>query len=97
MRHNSLQYDVRSIQQVFHRAKNAAGIRKKVTVHSLRHSRATELLRNGVDATLIQKFLGHSNIKTTQDFYLHTNINDIQMAIGRADFQLNFSQKQIAA
>ena len=94
---NCLQYDVRSIQQIFHRAKRASGIRKKVTVHSLRHSRATELLRQGVDATLIQKFLGHSNIKTTQEFYLHTNINDLAMAIGRADLQLNFSQKQIAA
>jgi integrase/recombinase XerD len=94
---NLLQYDVRSIQQIFHKAKRAAGIRKKVTVHSLRHSRATELLRQGVDATLIQKFLGHSNIKTTQEYYLHTNINDLAMAINRADILLINQQKLIAA
>jgi site-specific recombinase XerD len=93
---NSLQYDVRSIQQIFHRAKRAAGIRKKISVHTLRHSRANELLRQGVDATLIQKFLGHSSIKTTQEYYLHTNINDLAMAIGRADILLT-NQKLIAA
>ena len=93
---NCVQYDVRSIQAIFHRAKRAAGIRKKISVHTLRHSRATELLRQGVDATLIQKFLGHSSIKTTQEYYLHTNINDLAMAIGRADILLT-NQKLIAA
>ena len=71
-------YDERSIQQVFHRAKDKAGIKKKVTVHSLRHSRATHLVDNGADMSLIQKFLGHANIKTTVDFYLHTSINTMQ-------------------
>ncbi len=82
-------YDVRSIQQVFHRAKHAAGIRKKVTVHSLRHSRATHLVDNGVDMSLIQNFLGHHNIKTTVDFYLHTSIVTMQNIFSLADEKIS--------
>lgn len=81
-------YDVRSIQQVFHRAKHAAGIKKPVTVHSLRHSRATHLLDNGIDMSLIQKFLGHANIKTTVDFYLHTSIATMQNLFAAADSRI---------
>jgi len=82
------QYDVRSIQQVFHRAKAKAGIKKAVTVHSLRHSRATHLVDNGVDMSLIQKFLGHANIKTTVDFYLHTSIQTMQNLFAGADMRI---------
>ncbi len=78
-------YDERSVQQVFHRAKEKAGIKKYVTVHTLRHSRATHLVDNGVDMSLIQKFLGHSNIKTTVDFYLHTSIQTMQNIFSMAD------------
>lgn len=78
-------YDERSVQQVFKRAVYASGIRKYVTVHSLRHSRATHLVDNGVDMSLIQKFLGHSNIKTTVDFYLHTSIQTMQNIFAIAD------------
>lgn len=78
-------YDERSVQQVFHRAKEKAGIKKHVTCHSLRHSRATHLVDNGVDMSLIQKFLGHSNIKTTVDFYLHTSIQTMQNIFAKAD------------
>lgn len=82
------QYDVRSIQQVFYRAKTKAGIKKQVTVHSLRHSRATHLVDNGVDMSLIQKFLGHANIKTTVDFYLHTSIQTMQNIFAGADARI---------
>lgn len=82
-------YDERSIQQVFHRAKASVGIMKKVTVHSLRHSRATHLVDNGVDMSMIQKFLGHSNIKTTVDFYLHTSIVSMQNIFQQADQRMS--------
>lgn len=84
-------YDERSIQQVFHRAKAKAGIKKQVTVHSLRHSRATHLVDNGVDMSMIQKFLGHANIKTTTDFYLHTSISTMQNIFAGADAKISVS------
>lgn len=81
-------YDERSVQQVFKRAAAKAGIKKYVTVHSLRHSRATHLVDNGVDMSMIQKFLGHSNIKTTTDFYLHTSIQTMQNIFAAADARI---------
>ncbi len=57
-----------------------AGIKKIVTAHILRHSFATNLLKNGVDILRIQKLLGHSSLKTTS-IYIHTNITDLGQAV----------------
>jgi len=54
-----------TIQKVFKGAKESAGIKKKATVHTLRHCFATHLMENGVDVITIRKLLGHRSLQTT--------------------------------
>jgi integrase/recombinase XerD len=53
------------VQRVCHRAVRACGLRKKASMHTLRHSYATHLLEAGVNLVTLQKLLGHSQISTT--------------------------------
>lgn len=85
---NGEQYSVRSIQQIFHRACAAAGIRKKVTPHSLRHSRLTHLKEAGVDIYELKDIAGHSQIKTTE-IYLHLAKQHLVDRIAIADTVLS--------
>ncbi len=66
-------YSSSSIANILAKLGKLAGISVKVTAHMLRHSIATHMLDDGVSIVHIQKFLGHTNIKTT---LIYTKVSD---------------------
>ena len=63
-------YSTTSIIKVLHKACRIAGVNKKITFHTLRHSFATHLLEQGTSIYVIQRLLGHSHISTSS-MYVH--------------------------
>ena len=73
----------RYIQMMIKDYAKAAGIKKRVTPHILRHSFATHLLKNGVDIRAIQQLLGHANLSTTQ-IYTSVDMHTLKNVYDRA-------------
>lgn len=65
-------YSDRSVGQVVKQLAKKAGINKRVYTHLIRHCSASHLLDGGLDINMIQRWLGHSSVKTTS-VYLHTS------------------------
>jgi len=82
------QYSVSSVQTIVKDAYTRAGIKKKVSTHTLRHSFGTHLLENGTDLRYIQSLMGHESSKTTE-IYTHITtkgFDQIQNPLDKLDF-----------
>lgn len=77
----------RSVERLVKKYSTKAGIGRRVTPHTLRHSFATDLLQNGADIRSVQVMLGHANITTTQ---VYTHVTDRQLR----EIHKNFHNKR---
>jgi integrase/recombinase XerD len=72
-------YDLATPGQILKKLCRKAGITKRVSMHTLRHSFATHLLEAGTNLRVIQQLLGHANIQTTC-VYTHISIEELREA-----------------
>jgi integrase/recombinase XerD len=74
---NGLPLDCFAVINAVRRAAHAAGIKKHIHPHSIRHACATHMLKGGADIRHIQKLLGHATLQTTQ-IYTQVEIGDLK-------------------
>ncbi len=73
---DSRRLTTKSVEEIVKKYVKIVGLPIITTPHTLRHSYATDLLSNGVDLRLVQEFLGHQNIATTQ---IYTHVTNKQL------------------
>lgn len=81
---NGRKYSASSLQNVLRQSTGRAGIKKIITLHTLRHSYATHMLEAGVNLRYIQEILGHRSSKTTE-IYTHVQSSDYRKLINPMD------------
>jgi len=82
--------DESGLQKGIRAAKNKVGIDKRVTSHTLRHSFATHLLEAGTNIRVVQKLLGHADVKTTEIYthVLQQNLDSVVSPLEKIQAQL---------
>jgi integrase/recombinase XerD len=70
----------KSVQDALRRVVRQVGLKKRVSIHTLRHSYATHLLEAGVNLRQIQQYLGHRSLQTTT-LYLHLTSHGQEHAV----------------
>ena len=78
-------YSPSSVRKILIRAVKKAGIKKKVTPHTLRHSFATHLIEHGTNLRYVQTLLGHTSAKTTE-IYTHVSSRKLEEVKSPLDF-----------
>lgn len=68
------------VNKYIREAAKAAGIKKQVSAHTMRHSFASYLIKQKVDIATLQRLLGHANVRTTS-VYLHTDVEQLEKAV----------------
>lgn len=81
---NLKQLDGKAVRKMIKTYSDKAGIEKDITTHSLRHTFATDLLRDTKNIRIVQKALGHSDIGTTQ---IYTHIVDDELEDAMKNFR----------
>lgn len=78
------QLDGKAVRKMIKIYSNKAGIEKDISTHNLRHTFATDLLRDTKNIRIVQKALGHSDISTTQ---IYTHIIDDELESAMKEFR----------
>lgn len=83
-------------QNIYYRAVNKSGLRRKGGIHLLRHSFATHCIENGLELTLVQRLLGHTSLLTTAR-YLHVTaarLGEVRSPLDLVEFKALAPQRQ---